>query len=190
MGGAPGWWKLVEPKNRDITIVNVDARQEEIVVESGFKFRRVDGRNLPFETASFELAFSNSVIEHVGSFEDQKRFAGEMVRCGKSMYLQTPNKWFPVEPHLMAPLIHFLPFRLQRRLVRWFSVWGWVMKADQKAIDEFIGGIRLMTKRELEEAFPGCEITAERVFGMTKSFIVTKAGRRSHEASIIPSVAA
>ena len=174
IGGAPGWWKLVEPKNRDITIVNIDQRQEKNTVANGFKFKVVDGRSLPFGPASFDLTFSNSVIEHVGSFEDQRRFASEMLRCGKSIYLQTPNKWFPVEPHMMALLIHWLPFLVQRRLVRWATVWGWVTKPDQAAIDSFVRGIRLMSRNELKEIFPGCEITSEKFLGLTKSFIVTE----------------
>jgi hypothetical protein len=79
-----------------------------------------------------------------------------------------------VEPHLIAPFIHWLPRRSLRRLVRWCSVWGWVTKPDQSRVDEHIDGLRLLTRRELEQLFPGCVVRGEKVLGLDKSFIVTR----------------
>lgn len=132
-----------------------------------------DGTNLQYSDASFDLVFSNSVIEHVGDSASQKRFADEMLRVGRRIYCQTPNKWFFVEPHLIAPFIHWLPFRVQRRLVRWLSVWGWVTRPDQTQIDKFLLDTRLLSYRELRALFPGREIQRERFMLMTKSYIVT-----------------
>ena len=81
-----------------------------------------DGRALPFADRAFEVVFSNSVIEHVGNAQEQCRFAEEIRRVGRSYWVQTPNRWFPVEQHLLTPLIHWLPRRLQRLLVPRFTV--------------------------------------------------------------------
>jgi hypothetical protein len=112
------------------------------------------------------------VIEHVGDLNDQKRFASEAMRCGQKLYLQTPNKWFPVEPHLITAFIHWLPFKITRRMLRHFSIWGLVAKPSQQQIDEFLRTTRLLTRSEITNIFPGAQIKEEKFLGMTKSFIV------------------
>lgn len=68
-----------------------------------------DGCHLPFLDGEFELVYSNLVIEHLGDWKQQTQFATEVRRVGKSYYVQTPNFWFPVEPHLLTPFVHWLP---------------------------------------------------------------------------------
>lgn len=174
VGGVASWWKEVQPATRDITIVNLDTRHESSCREAGFRFLSADGRALPFKDGEFDLVHSNSVIEHVGSLEDQRRFASEVRRCGKSIYLQTPNRWFLVEPHLITLFVHWLPHAVQRRLIRWASVWGLVSRPTQQQIDAFLRDTRLLTRREVEELFPDCDLQRERVFGLTKSFVVVR----------------
>ena len=88
------------------------------------RFLAGDARCLPFHSESFDIVYSNSVIEHVGDDRDIHRFAHEVRRVGKAYYVQTPNRWFPVEPHYLAPLIHFLPKNWHKKLIRNWSVWG------------------------------------------------------------------
>jgi len=172
VGGTASWWKEDFPMSVNISIVNVDDRHQREVRESGFKFFKADGRALPFEDKQFYLTFSNSVIEHVGDLKDQMQFAAEARRCGKKLYLQTPNKWFPVEPHLITMFIHWLPFRIARRLLRYFSIWGMVTRPSQKQIDEFLSATRLLSRREIRAIFPDAQIKEEKFLGLTKSFIV------------------
>jgi SAM-dependent methyltransferase len=174
LGGTAKWWKDMNVRTRRITIINLDDTHKDEVLAAGYQFSAANACKLPYASGSFDLAFSNSVIEHVGQWEDQVAFAREMLRCGKQVYMQTPNKWFPVEPHLIALFIHWLPFGIQRRLVPWFSIWAWVTRPDQKTIDDVIKGLKLLSRSEVEKLFPGCEIRSERVLGLTKSFIVTK----------------
>ncbi|MEY4763914.1 MAG: hypothetical protein RI907_587 [Pseudomonadota bacterium] len=174
VGGTWGWWKMMGVGTPDITIVNIDRVHEQEVLDAGYKFSSANGCDLPYKDGQFELAFSNSVIEHVGGLKEQGLFAREMLRCGRKLYLQTPNKWFPIEPHLVAPFIHWLPEGIQSYLVRWLSVWGWVNRPTVAESREFIRSIRLMTLGELQAMFPGCSIEAERFFGLPKSYIVTR----------------
>jgi len=65
-----------------------------------------DGRDLPFDTMSFDLVFSNAVIEHVGDEQDQIRFVLEHDRVGVSWILTTPNRLFPIESHTQILFLH------------------------------------------------------------------------------------
>ncbi len=59
-----------------------------------------DATNLSqYEDRSFDLVHSNSVIEHVETKENQAKMAAEMLRVGERIFVQTPNKYFPIEPH-------------------------------------------------------------------------------------------
>jgi SAM-dependent methyltransferase len=73
-----------------------------------------DGCSLPFPDKSFDIVFSNAVIEHVLGAKRQLAFAHEIMRVGKSWFVTTPNYWFPFESHYHLPFIQFLPLPLQR----------------------------------------------------------------------------
>lgn len=172
VGGSAAWWGYVSPATRNITIVNVDSRHAGACIAAGYRFVECDKKALPFGEAEFDLVLSNSVIEHVGDLEDQRRFAAEMVRCGKTIYCQTPNRWFPIEPHLIAPLIHWLPKRFQLHAIRWASIWGWTTNPTEKEISAFLNSTRLISNDEVNKLFPGLLRADERVLGLTKSFVV------------------
>jgi len=125
-----------------------------------------DGRDLPFADGRFPVVFSNSVIEHVGGWDDQVRFAEEVRRVGERFFVQTPNKWFPVEPHYQLPLIQFLPQRLVTALRRRIQL-GHVPKDGSLSI-------RLLDAAALRTLFPGAEIHRERIFGLTKSLMAVR----------------
>jgi SAM-dependent methyltransferase len=67
-----------------------------------------DGRRLPFQDESFDIGYSNAVIEHVGKEEDQIAFVRELYRTTKRSYLTTPNRFFPIEVHTRVPLLHLI----------------------------------------------------------------------------------
>jgi SAM-dependent methyltransferase len=143
------------------------------VAKPRFQYVKGDGRRLAFADGSFDLAFANSVIEHVGTLEDQRRFAHEMLRVGRRLYCQTPNRWFPVEFHYLGLFVHWLPrnwftYFVHRRL----TLRGVLGKPTRQQSLELRSEIRLLSRRELATLFPGCEIKSERVLGWTKSFVV------------------
>ena len=73
------------------------------------RYVQADALELPFDDGSFDVVFSNAVIEHVGGEAEQRRFVAEALRVGRRAFITTPNRWFPVEVHTRLPLVHWLP---------------------------------------------------------------------------------
>jgi len=85
----------------------------------GLRYQAVRaGAPLPFADREFDLVFSNAVLEHVGTREEQRAFLRELCRVAKAFFVTTPNRWFPVEHHTGLPLLHHLPAPVFRRLIR------------------------------------------------------------------------
>jgi hypothetical protein len=82
------------------------------------RFVAADGRALPFMDGEFDVGFSNAVIEHVGAREQQRKFAAEITRTCRRVFLCTPNRWFPIDPHTLLPFVHWLPRALRDPLLR------------------------------------------------------------------------
>jgi hypothetical protein len=171
VGGTAGWWREDFPKGLKVAIVNIDDDHRDDGMRCGFSFFKADGRKLLFADKQFHLTFSNSVIEHGGDLEDQKRFGQEAMRCSRKFYLQTPNKWLAVELHYMTVFVQWLPFKFARRLLRYCSIWGLVAKPSQQQIDEMLLTTRLLSKAQLREIFPAARIMEEKFLGQAKSFI-------------------
>jgi hypothetical protein len=169
VGGFEFNWLLLPTLPR-LTIINLGLPH---IREPGVTWLVADGRSLPFKDRAFDVAYSNSVIEHLGNFENQRRFADECRRVGVCYYIQTPNKWFPVEPHMLAPFIHWLPRVLQRRLLRNFTLWGLLTRPDPERCDALLQEIHLLDEKGLRELFPDAEIWYERILGLTKSLMAT-----------------
>ena len=170
VGGTTQNWGYI-PEAPTVTICNINIEDE---TQGRFVFKRADGTKLPFGNDSFDIAFSNSVIEHVGDWEKQKAFSEEIRRVSKNYYVQTPNRWFVVEPHFIAPVIHMLPRTLYRRLVPLFSLWYWIRRPSREEVGRVFDEIRLLDRKEVRMLFPDAEIIEERVLGMTKSFIAVR----------------
>jgi hypothetical protein len=170
IGGDPYNWGLIA-EQPSVTMINISGEPWE---KGRFRLERGDGCALRHADASFDIAYSNSVIEHVGSWQNQQRFAAEIRRVAPRYYVQTPNRWFFVEPHLITPFIHFLPNRIARRLMRNFSLHGLVARPSQDFIDRFLAETRLLTVAEMKQLFPDARIQRERFLGMTKSIIALR----------------
>ena len=172
VGGTPANWQLTNVRPR-VTLLNMPRGQERS--EDGFTFVSGDGCQLPFRDHSFEIVFSNSVIEHVGTPAQQRRFAEEIRRVGQRYWVQTPNRYFPLEPHLLTPFVHWLPRNMQRAWVTKWTVWDWIERPSHDRrefyIHHFLEDIRLLSASELATLFPDAEILRERSLGWTKSLI-------------------
>lgn len=107
------------PHKARITAVGVDDASFLEQQYPGMRYLCADGKSMPFDDASFDVVHSSAVIEHVGSRDEQRRFITELLRVARrAVCLTTPNRWFPVEVHTSIPLLHWLPPRHYRALLR------------------------------------------------------------------------
>lgn len=164
IGGDHHLWTIIGRKH-GVIVLNLWAppERDEIPYVVG------NGLQLPFRDQSIDLAFSNSAIEHVGGFESQAQFAAEMLRVGKELYCQTPCRLFPIDPHLSAFFLHWLPRSfLTPTVLRYFTLNGWLFGRPYEY------DVVWLPKRKLRRIFPGCSIKTERFLGLPKSYIVTR----------------
>jgi methyltransferase family protein len=172
-GGTQTFWSfmgMTEEKDVHVVLLN---HTEEQVVHQNFKSVVGDVRKMQqFKDKEFDISFSNSVIEHVGDFSDQLRMANEMRRVGKRYFLQTPSRYFPIEPHFFFPFFQFLPLPVKLWLITHFALGSYPRITDRQKAIETVNSIRLLTKKELKILFPSAVFFEEKVFGFIKSFTV------------------
>ena len=177
VGGYPLTWTSEEPLGVSIDILNIYEIDYDPAICNRHKITLLvgDGCQLPYESNRFDICFSNSVIEHVGTWENQVRFAREVLRVGKRVWVQTPAREFFIEPHYITPFVHWIPIPIRRRLVRHFTIWGWLQKPTPEEIEDRLKEIRLIGYAEMCRLFPGCQIIKEKFLGVfTKSYVAVR----------------
>ncbi len=170
VGGTEEFWKVAfgDISGLEITLLNVKPASP---VDPHFKCVVGDARSMPqFSAQQFDIVFSNSVIEHVGDWNQQWRMAVEIRRVGKNFFVQTPNKFFPIEPHFLVPGFQFLPLAVRVAMVRRWKLGWWPRIPDKAAAQKEVESIRLLTKAEVQKLFPDATVGVERFFGLAKSF--------------------
>lgn len=172
IGGTNSFWEQrgwTERGDVEIVLVNIEAEPQ---VHANVEPRRGDATDLhEFPDGAFDVVFSNSVIEHLETFERQAAMAREVQRLAPVYWVQTPNFWFPVEPHFLTPAWHWLPVRVRVALLR-RRRWGW--RGPCPEIGEaraLVREVRLMRASELRRLFPTAALEPERIGPLVKSFV-------------------
>ena len=156
------------PHKERITAVGIDDASFLEQLYPGLTFRQADGRALPFPDRSFDFSHSSAVIEHVGSRTDQACLLAELWRvCRKGLFVTTPNRWFPVEFHTALPLVHWLPPRVFRAVLR---------RAGHQTLTEE-ANLNLMSRHDLLRAaaaagIAGARVEAARLGGWTSNLLL------------------
>jgi hypothetical protein len=179
VGGTEIFWENmgfgVSPDSIDqvkITLLNLEKSD---VRHPNFQSIAGDARSMPqFKNGEFDIVFSNSVIEHVGDFDDQRRMAEEIKRVAKRYYVQTPNYHFPIEPHFLFPFFQFLPISVRASLINNFNLGNTRrIEAKDHAV-AYVKNLQLLSHSKLKKLFPEATIHHEKFFGLTKSFVCIK----------------
>lgn len=176
IGGDISYWKNLGWQNDHCHIHLLNLYPISITDKDAVTFTSVIGNALalPFEHGEFDLVFSNSVIEHVGSVENQEKFAEEVTRICDRYIIQTPSFWFPLEPHSLIPFFQFIPHKLRALLIMKFNINYFPKAATYKEAVQVSKSTLMFTKKKFHKLFPGADIHVEKLFGIPKSYTVIK----------------
>lgn len=171
LGGTPGFWDHAPIRPARLTIVNL----EDIGPGEGdTELWCADACALPDELASrrFDLTFSNSLIEHVGGHQRRLQFAEQVRALAPHYWVQTPYRYFPIEPHWVFPGQQFLPANARAYISRTWKA-GHIRSNADSAVEDVLW-VELLGVTELRHYFPDTEIYRERFCGLTKSITAVR----------------
>ncbi len=179
VGGTETYWDIfpkeyLSDRKVHITLINTPETTSTFKPHDLFTIIEGDGCDLHnFSDKKFHIAHSNSVIEHVGiSWERKVAFANEMVRVAENYYIQTPNYWFPLEPHFVTPFFQWLPKSIRIKLLQNFTL-GWFKKTpNYEKAKAIVEGCDLLSAKEMIKLFPAAELHREKLLFLTKSLIM------------------
>ena len=179
IGGEPDYWTNVQgmlgERSVQVTVLNLTLFP---VSDGRFASVAGDARDLgQYGDMSFDVVHSNSVIEHVGRWEDMRAMAHEVRRLAPAYFVQTPYFWFPIEPHNSTLFFHWMPesVRLSMLMRKPRGYWG--KAPDVETAMRQIQSAVLLDRRMLATLFPDAAINRERIFGVTKSLIAIRTYR-------------
>jgi hypothetical protein len=159
------YFEQMYPYPNNVTCVGTEDGSHLSQRYPGLSYKRVTpGDPLPFGRAEFDIVFSNAVLEHVGSRHAQAAFIRELCRVGRSFFLTTPNRWFPIEHHTGLPLLHYLPATVFRGLLRHTRYRYWAEEAN----------LNILTAQDLSRLFPSdtaVEVRSVRVAGLPSNLV-------------------
>lgn len=173
LGGRLESWLRAPVRPRHLHVVNLEPAPAEVPdwaeVEQG------DVCDLPTHIAvrRYDLVFANSVIEHVGGHERRLRFAETVHGLSNAHWIQTPYRYFPIEPHWMAPGMQFLPLPARIAMAHHWPL-GCTRPTDRESTARAVLWTELLGFSQLRDYFPRSTIRLERLAGLPKSLIAVR----------------
>ena len=127
-----------------------------------------------FDDNAFDLVHSNSVIEHVGGWSEASQMAREVRRLAPAYYVQTPNFWFPFEPHFRFPFFQYLPEQVRYRMLMNFNLGFGGRRTSVDAAMQGVQSVDLLDMAQMRALFPDAQYIRERIGPLTKSIIARR----------------
>ncbi|EUA85975.1 class I SAM-dependent methyltransferase [Mycobacterium ulcerans] len=172
LGGTPESWRLAPVRPTAVTTVNLPPIESQI---TGITAIQGDACELPSTIANdhFDLVFSNSLLEHVGGHVRRQRLADNVHRLADRHWVQTPYRYFPIEPHWLFPGIQWLPYEARVQIsMRWNR--GYIRTHTREEAQEQVDEIDLIGIAQMRRYFPSSLILYERFAGLIKSLVAIK----------------
>ncbi len=182
LGGTVGYWRAwgLEPGDRfHVTLINnhdADKTQlhERTTLPNLANVMRDACDLTPDDYREYDVIFSNSFIEHLTSREKQVAIARQITACGRPYFIQTPNKYSPVDPHFPRPYVPFFaayPRRLQARLLTLGALGSGSPSPSFDAAMARLGYYHPLSRHDVRELFPNAQIVMERPMGVPMSIV-------------------
>lgn len=170
LGGTVDHWRDVPVRPAALTLVNLFPQES---VDPSIDVVVGDACDPPDSVRHqrFDLVYSNSVLEHVGGHARRADMATAVLELGQHHWIQTPYRYFPLEPHWLFPWFQHLPVAMRARITELWPV-GFYHGRGRAAVEEVLN-TELIGRTELGFLFPGSEIVEERVAGLVKSLSAT-----------------
>ena len=156
LGGTAVSWQVTGLRARSVTIVNLDDVADP--QEPWLEYVRGDACVGGF--GKYDLVFSNSLMEHLGGHARRRQFADVVRESAPSWWVQTPYRYFPIEPHWVFPAFQFMPFRTRLFISQHWSMLHTPACKDRTAAEELVT-MRTRTaryERPREETGPGMAV--------------------------------
>jgi hypothetical protein len=168
IGGDARAWRTSGLRPAHVTLLNLTSQD----VEEPWMTAVVGDACEPLEgVPKADLAYSNSVIEHVGGHWRRARFAEGIRGAASHYWVQTPYRYFPIEPHFLFPGLQFLPKAAQSAAIAKWPVGNYRSIRQRGRALECAMSLELLSASELSIYFPDARIGREKVMGLTKSII-------------------
>jgi hypothetical protein len=181
LGGRRQYWKMfdnqfLKSRKVHVTLLNYGGDAQTIApTDQGFSATLGDACDLGrFGAGSFDLTHSNSTIEHVGNWERMEAFAAECRRVSDAYFLQTPYFWFPIEPHFLVPLFHWLPEDVRAKLLMRAKLGHHGPAANMSEAMREINSAKLLDRAQLRYLLPDATIKFEWLGPLPKSLIAIR----------------
>lgn len=175
LGGTYDFWRQAPVRPAHVTTMNLDDGVGHDIWHHHVSADACDLDSLDLCAGRYDLVVSNSLIEHVGGYHKRREFANVVHEAAPAHWVQTPNRYFPVEPHYIAPEFQFLPVRTCAQLVRRWPLAHERVYSFTDALDQVLT-IELISATELRHLFPDSIIWHERLAGLSKSIVAIKHG--------------
>jgi hypothetical protein len=172
LGGRIEEWARLEEPPAQLVVVNVETAPPSL--PGWARWVVGDACALPdgLNSEKFDLVYSNSVIEHVGGHAQRLAMASVVYQAGRHHWVETPYRYFPLEPHWMFPAFQFLPVRARVAAARRWPL-SWSRPQGRDAVASVLE-VELLGKTEMQYYFPDSELLEERAAGWVKSIIAVR----------------
>lgn len=173
IGGRVESWRRAPVRPEHVHVVNLV--KESADLPEWAEVDAADACALPGGIAGrhYDMVFSNSVIEHVGGHERRLRFAEAVHKLSERHWVQTPYRYFPIEPHWLAPGMQHLPVVVRTTIAHRWPMAHSRATCRESALDAVLW-VELLDRTQMRHYFPSSALLSERIMGITKSLIAVK----------------
>jgi hypothetical protein len=170
LGGTAISWRVLGLQPGHVTIVNLG--HAEGPYEPWMEIVHADACKGGF--GKYDLVFSNSLMEHLGGHDRRQQFADVVQESAPAWWVQTPYRYFPIEPHWVFPCFQFLPFRARVMICQHWSTIHEAAIKDKAEAAAAVASIELISATEMRAYFPSSKIWYERIAGVPKSLVAIR----------------